>query len=262
MIAPGDAKLWGDIAPDGRTIVAANNRTPTIGLWDVLSPSVAAPRQALPGHKGTLTAVAFAPDGKTLATAGTDQIINLWNIKSGMRESPPLRFSAKAHHAPIVALAFSVDGRLLASASSDGAVKLCATGDGAERASFTSPAGVIGSLAFCPDGKILAGWSHHGLHVWDIATSREIAAPKLAGALRAVAFAPDGRRLATASQDGLVCIWDISKAERVIEWRFDGPVHHLAFSVDGRYLATANGNGTGYLLRVAPAQGTIARASQ
>jgi serine/threonine-protein kinase len=262
MNAPGDAKLWGGLAPDGRTIVAANTKTPRIGLWDVLSPSVAAPRQALPGHKGTLTAAAFAPDGKTLATAGTDQIINVWNITSTMRESPPLRFSVKGHRAPIVALAFSVDGRLLASASSDGVVKLCETSDGAERASFTTPAGVIGALVFCPDGKMLAGWSHHGLHVWDIAANREIAAPKLAGTLRAVVFAPDGRRLATTSQDGLVCIWNIANAERVIEWRFDGPVHHLAFSADGRYLATANGNGTAYVLRVAPAQGTIAQASQ
>jgi WD40 repeat protein/serine/threonine protein kinase len=260
--APGDTKLWGDLGPDGRTVAAANNRSPTIALWDLLTPAASAPKQWLPGHKGTLTALAFAPDGSTLATAGTDQIVNLWNIAPSTREQTPLLFALTGHRAPIVALAFSSDGRQIASASSDGVVKLYETSSGVERSSLTTTAGVIGSLVFSPDGKTLAGWSHHGLRLWDVASQKEVTAPKFSGVLRSVAISCDGRRLATACQDGQVCIWQIGSAERMIEWRFDGPVHHLAFSADGRHLATANGNGTAYILRATPAQGPIAKASK
>jgi WD40 repeat protein len=262
MNAPGAAKLWGDLAPDGRTIVAANGKSPLITLWDVFAPAASAPKLALPGHKGALAALEFAPDGKTLATAGSDLAINLWNLAPSRGETSPLRASLTGHRAPIGTIAFSADSRLFASASADGVVKLYESSNGGERASFKAPAGVIGALAFSPEGKTLAGWSHHGLHIWDLAANKEITAPNLSGVLRSVAFAPDGVRFATACQDGRVCIWRVGSAERIDEWRLDGPVHHVSFSSDGRLLATANGNGTAYVLRAAPAQGTIAKVSE
>src|SRR5262249_9600898 len=154
------------------------------------------------------------------------------------------------------------DSRLLASASANGVVKIYEASNGAEHSSFTAPAGVIGLLAFSLDGKTLAGWSHHGLHIWDIEAKKGTTAPNLTGMLRSFAFAPDCRRFGTACQDGQVCIWRVGSSERVVEWRLDGPVHHVSFSSDGRLLATANGNGTSYVLRAAPAQGTIAKASE
>jgi serine/threonine-protein kinase len=261
MNAPGDAKLWGELAPDGRTVAAANTKSPTVGLWDVLAPAASGPKLTLPGHKGTLTALTFAPDGKSLATAGTDRTIILWNTGQAGPETPLLRFSFSGHRESIVALAFSADSRLLASASADGVVKVHDTGDDAELASLSSSAGVVGALLFSPDGKTLAGWSHHGLRLWDVAARKEIPVPKSLGMLRAVAFAPDSKRLACACQDGQVGIYRIGSAEPVAERRIEGPVHHVAFSPNGRYLATANGNGTAYVLSTASAQGTIARAS-
>jgi serine/threonine-protein kinase len=259
--APGDTKLWGELAPDGRTVAAANTKAPTIALWDIVAPAASGPKLTLPGHKGTLTALTFAPDGKTLATAGTDRTVILWNIAQSGRETPLLRFSLSGHRDSVVALAFSADSRLLASASPDGAVLLHETAGGVERATLSAPAGVVGSLLFSPDGKTLAGWSHHGLRLWDVADRKEIPVPKSSGVLRAVAFAPDSRKLACACHDGQVSIWQIGSAEATAERRLEGPVHHVAFSPDGRYLATANGNGTAYVLRIGPAQGTIARAS-
>ena len=261
MNAPGAARLWGDLAPDGRTIVATNGKSPMITLWDALAPAAAAPKFAFPGHKGALAALAFAPDGKTLATAGTDLAINLWNL-SPSRGETLLRASLTGHRTPIGTVAYSADSRLLASASADGVVKVCDSSNGGELASFKAPAGVIGSLTFSPDGKSLAGWSHHGLHIWDMAANKEITAPNLTGVLRSVAFAPDGRRFATACQDGRVSIWRVGTSERIIDWQLGGPVHQVSFSSDGRLVATANGNGTAYVLRAAPAQGTIAKASE
>lgn len=263
MLAPGDARLWGDIAPDGRTVMTAGGKDSIIQLWDALAPSGASPtpRLRLADHKGTLTAAAFAPDGKTLATAGSDQNVRLWDLTAPGQQTSPLRFALVGPKSAIAAVAFRPDSRVLAAAGRDGIVKMWDTGSGVERASLANPANVIASLTFGPDGKTLAVWSIHGLKLWDVAAAKELAAPKIEGVLRAVAFAPDGRRLATASQDGQVAIWRIASAARLAEWRLDGAVHHLAFSADGRHLATANGNGCAFVLRVAPAHGTIAQAA-
>jgi WD40 repeat protein/tRNA A-37 threonylcarbamoyl transferase component Bud32 len=262
MQSPGNSRLWGEPAPNGRTVATATAKDSAIQLWDALAADSPTPRLTLPGHKGTLTCLAFAPDGKTLATAGSDLSIKLWNVATANREASPLGFTLGGHRSPIVALAFTADSLLLASAGQDGVVKLWQTNTGVERATLTNPANFVASLAFSPDGKTLAAWSHHGAKLWDVESGKELpSAPKHERLLRALAFAPDSRRLATADQEGLVRVWRTTTAEKLAEWRLDGPVHAVAFSSDGRHLATANGNGCAFVLRLPPPASAVAQAS-
>jgi WD40 repeat protein len=59
--------------------------------------------------------VAFSPDGKTLASAGDDQTIRLWETATG-KEIRRLT----GHQSGISSVAFSPDGKRLASACADG----------------------------------------------------------------------------------------------------------------------------------------------
>jgi WD40 repeat protein len=263
MRAPGDTRLWGDLAPDSRTVATAGGKQPAIQIWDALaSGNPPLPKSILPGHKGALTALAFAPGGKLLATGGDDQIVNLWEFGPREQAASPLRHALTGHLAPIVALAFTHDGRVLASAARDGIVKLWDVQRGTERGSLTNQPSLIASLTFSPNGKNLAVWSVHGLKLWEVAESKEsVAAPKSGGVLRAVAFAPDSTRIASADQDGHVAVWRMATGDKLAEWELGGAVNALSFAPDGRHLATANGNGTAYLLRVGPPPGSIAQAS-
>src|SRR5262245_347112 len=83
--------------------------------------AVAQPKQkaALKGHTGFVTAVAFSPGGKTLASGSLDKTIKLWDVATG-REKAVL----KGHISEVMSVAFSPDGKLLASGSDDKTIKL------------------------------------------------------------------------------------------------------------------------------------------
>lgn len=186
--------------PDYELAIASNGLLTTgsvdgdVQLWDsVTRGQVGTP---LTGHSGNLLALAFSPDGNTLATAGTDSSLFLWDT-AGHRQIAEI---VHGHSGNVNALAFSPDGRTLASASFDGTVQLW---DTATRRRLGAPIiepGPVFLLAFSPDGRELAtAGQYNGAKLWNVATRREIAGALAgsAGWVDSLAFSPDGKTLAT-----------------------------------------------------------------
>src|SRR5687768_10127908 len=102
------------------------------------------------GHTTRINAVVFSPDGKWIASGGSDNQIKIWDISSG-RE---LR-SLNGHTGWVKSLAVSSDGLWLASGSNDRTIKVWNVLSGEAAHSFAGHAGPIESLAFSSNGRWL-----------------------------------------------------------------------------------------------------------
>ena len=215
-----------------------------VGTWDLASRARIATRPlASPAQGG---AVAFSPEGSTLATGGTDGIIRLWDTATGQEIGAPMSSDAS----PVDAVAFSPDGTTLAAASTDGNVQLWATATQQVGGPALVPNGAqVDALAFSPDGKLLATGAQDGTaRLWDVSTASQVGATMASGdAVSALTFGDGGATLATAEGDGATELWDVAtQAQTGTALTAQGAagVSSLAFSPDADALATGNGGGS------------------
>ncbi|WP_329596981.1 helix-turn-helix domain-containing protein [Streptomyces pseudovenezuelae] len=158
-----------------------------------------------PRHGSLVRRVAFAPDGRTLATvdieADGDQV-RLLDAATG-RSQRTIKPSARI----LSALAFSADGGTLATVSgSRGSVMMWDARTGRLQKSFRVE-GEGASLAFSPDARTLVASGTRGVQLWDVATGQNrLTLPTRSP--EAVAFSPDGRILAVGT-DGSVGLWSV-----------------------------------------------------
>ncbi len=197
-------------SPDGRTL-AEGSKDRTIKLWDVRAAKV---RSTLKWRKDWLAeqvaplpkqeaALAYSPDGKTLASGNVDKTIKLWDVATGKE-----RATLKDHVGRLTCLVFSPDGKTLASAG--GSINLWDVATGKQRAVLMGAT----SLAFSPDGKTLASAGQKTITLWDVQAGKERATIKgHRGMIWSVAFSPDGKTLASGSHDKTINLWNISQGK-------------------------------------------------
>ena len=187
-------------------------------------------------HTNWVTALAFAPNGRQLASGSWDSMVKLWDIAS-RHLCQTLR-----HFERVSAVAWSGDGRVVASACYDNTICIFDAEQGSNRAVLHGHTAIVYSVAFTSDSNGLLSCSEDGtMRVWDVTSGQCVRVIEgCAVSLQDVAWSPDSTRLASVDTDALVTIWDVTsgaqpKVLRGHSWHLFGVV----WSPDGRLLASS-----------------------
>lgn len=232
-------------------------------------------------HASRINALAFSPDGRTLASGSADQSVRLWDAVTLREVTPPL-----SHATGIAALSFSTDSSQLAVASldqltvwdlatrtetsrqpipiwlraaissdfktivlgkSDGSITLWDAAGRSRLAELRGHSDFVLPVALSGGGRwIAAGSFDNTATIWDVLPQKLLARlTNHLGGISALAFSPNSTRLATVSYDQNVKLWDTTTWRELGTLKgHRGAVWSVAFSPDNLHLATGGKDGT------------------
>jgi len=236
-------------APPGDVRLATASARDGVQLWAADTGRRVAHRPQV-GHTDQVTALAYRPDGRLLATASTDETIWLWDGDGGepLGTMDAAGMARGGLCACFWSLAFDPGGETLAAGSTDAAVRLWDVETGELLGESGAPTDLVHSLAFSPDGRRLAAGDGDG-HLW----AWDLAAPLSAGPLvsldnpptaLSLSFDPSGVEgehvVAAGSGFGAIRVWDLEAGSLLREMQAGGNSVRAVYSPDGALLAAGS----------------------
>jgi WD40 repeat protein len=221
--------LWA-ISPDTRLIASAAD---DLTFWDVASGKILDTMQ----QPSWVTAMAFGPSAKLLATGHDDGVVRVWDV-AGRN----LRLEFPGPKRPISAVAFNAAGTVLASAGEDRIICLWDVISGRLAGTLKGHTDRIQALAWHPKGhRLVSGGWDTTARLWNTQTLEPIILLNgHADQVTALTFSPDGSLLACADSANAIHLWDAEagKSLHVLK-EHEAEIRCLTFAPDGLRLASA-----------------------
>ncbi len=210
------------------------------------------PVRTLKGHWSAVFSVAFAPDGKTLATGSNDKTVKLWDAETGQ----PIR-DLPMTGARVASVVFTRDGTSLLGASGPNILVWDANAGTLSR-TITGHEKPVQALALDQTGELLISASHDGtVRTWNWRTGEPRQTMRHGGRVFAVAVSTNGKTMVSGGDDGNIKIWDLSAGTELHSMAHGAAVNGLAFAPDGLTFMSAGDDRTAKVWISDP--GTLAR---
>ena len=202
-----------------------------------------------------VSAMAFAPDGKTVITAGANnaliQPLSLIRLIAG-------------HEGAVTGLAYTIDGAGLISGGADKTIRRWNLADGAQVGTFAGSTDSVTDLRISRDGKRLVSSNQDKMvRVWPIAVAATDVVAEATfehpAAVRSVSPGVDGTRIATCGDDNIVRLWDLETGQ--LFERFAGhtmPVLDVALADDGKTLVSGSADKSAVIWNVSATRVAVA----
>ena len=204
----------------------------------------------LAGHSQTITALAFSPDSRFVASGSRDRSVRIWDVASGAS-------SVLRNVGSVEDLAFAPYGNRLGVATKgvapkNGELLIFALGSGVDarmpeepESTFDSGGGAATAIAFGPRGRRLLSGSTEGLiHLWDLISQTKVATVDCGlSPVLSLSVASSGGLFAATTEDGLLRIVNSDRGEIIAQRSLGMTIaNDCAFLQDGR-LMLACGDG-------------------
>jgi WD40 repeat protein len=236
---------------DGSMLAAAGGSPGESGGISVLEWKSSRVVARLTNFTDVVTALAFSPDGRSLAVASADASARIYSLTlQGAAEA----FSLRGHSGPVLAAAWSPGGRSVVTAGMDRSVKVWGAADGKLIRSFNHHTEAVRALAFRPgvnrgadaaSAECATGGDDRTVRIWQPELGRMVRI--IRGPVEpvlAIAYRPDGTALFSAGQEGIVRRLDADSDLILGQWlAHDDWIYALTVSPDGSTLATGSWQG-------------------
>ncbi len=177
---------------------------------------------------------AFSPDGRWLASAGRDGMLQIIETSTGRA------VSQMSHNGTITSLAFSPDGNRVVTGSTDNSARIWETVTGEELTRMLHRDDLLG-VAFSQNGRMVATASKDDTAgIWQSTTNSDLARMVHDSEVNIVTVSPDGKRVASGSYDNTARIWDIMTGQEISRMTHSDQVYTLAFSPDSKLIASGD----------------------
>ena len=135
-------------------------------------------RQKMPeiwkAHRGFVAEAVFFPDGRTLATAGLDARLKLWDLKTKQETSFGRALNA------FFSVALNADASRLVAGAGEGLIRIYDPVRALQLLTLRSDTAYLGKVRFMDDGNTLVSLGYGGLQVWRAPSWAEIEAAEKA----------------------------------------------------------------------------------
>ncbi|QJW92750.1 WD40 repeat domain-containing protein [Frigoriglobus tundricola] len=220
---------------DGARAVTAGGDN-TIRVWDLKAQKEL---KVIEGHTVAVRGLALTADGRTLISGAGDKTCRAWDLATGTE----LKRYGSGKDA-VESVAVTLDGKYVLAGNDAGGVTVYEAKSGDVVSTYDKHEGArVPTIVTTADGKTaISGGRDKDIHVWDIATGKEIRRFKgHSDYVYQLALSPDGKSLLSASSDKTVCVWDVRSGKELkkFEGHTDG-VQGACFAPDGRFVFSAS----------------------